>query len=424
MNRYREHIGDGISLSVINTTKFKAGALHFSICTPLCERDYLRSLLLAGIMRRGCGAFPSMAQINKRLDMLYGASVDIQSVIRGDVLCFTVSAELLEPRFSIDGTDISGGVIDTVAEILLNPIKCGGTFPEDTVRAEKALVRDILASEANDTGVYASTRLKEIMSRQRFFPTLEYMLATIDSVTPEELSDYHTSLLCKPIRISYVGGERAEGICEKIRRALSAFESNGKAELPSLSPQAPCPFSEVVEERKVSQSKLGLGLRTGTVLGMRDAPAAVMLNEIFGASPASKLFLGVRERLGLCYYCHSSLSLSSGSITVSAGIEGERRELVTSSILGALDEIKAGKISDVELAAARKSLDFGYMQIYDSVHALISFYFLRDLFGISQTVEECREGILSVSAEDISSLACKTAYDTCFFLSGTEALDE
>ncbi len=423
MTLSNSNIGDGISLSVISTNKFKAGALTFSICSPLTERDYLLSLLLAGIMRRGCRDFPSMAAINRRLDMLYAASADIQSVIRGDALCFNVTAELLEPQYSIDRTDISGGVIQTVADIILHPLMCDDKFPEEAVRAEKQLLRDMLASEANDTGIYAATRLKEIMSRGTAFPTLEYMLSAIDSVSSEELAKYHKALLTRPLRIFYVGSEQKEQILEKLARSLAPFASNRSPAPSVLLPQVPSPFVEVTEDRQVSQGKLGLGFRTGAVLGTHTSAVAVMLNEIFGGNPASKLFLGVRERLGLCYYCYSSYSVTSGNIAVASGIEVARRELVRESILEAFEQIKLSRISHTELDAARKSLSFSYTQIYDSPHSLTSFYLLRDLFGISQTVEQCRSEVISVTAEEIAELAGRTVYDTCFFLNGTADTD-
>ncbi len=421
MTLHKTTVSESTELSWINTDKFKTGTLTFSLSMPLTERDYLCALVLAGVMRRGTHSYPSMALINRRLDELYASSVDIQSVIHGNILCFNVSAELLDSRFALDGTDILRGVIDTVADILLNPLTVGGAFPEKTVESEKVFVKDALAAEKNNTRLYAATRLKELMCRggDVRFPKLEYLLSEVDTVTSEELYAYHARLLTCPMSVFYIGAESSDSICKKINDAFAPLRGTQHVTFKSPKPERACELLTLTEDMPVNQGKLCMGMRTGAVIGSPDNGAAVMLNEIFGASPASKLFLNVRERLGLCYYCSSSYSMLSGNMSVSSGIDVSNRDRATSEILAQLDQIKKGNVSDTEFDAARKSLAYSYVQIYDSPFSLQAFYSVRSLFGITETVEECKERILSVSREDVSSLAAKVKYDTCFFINGT-----
>ncbi len=415
--------GDAV-LSHINTNKFKTGTLTLSFCLPLSPRSYLLGLLLAGVMRRGTESYPSLAAINRRLDMLYAANIDVQSIIRGDVLCFTLGAELLEARFSLDGTDISDGVIETLSELLLRPLKKNGLFPEDTLESEKVFVRDSLLSEQNETGVYAQMRLKELMMRTSAFPTLEYLLGAIDSVSASEFTDFHSRLLKSPLSIFYVGGEDTDTLCKKLERHLGVFKANPAPLFAPPRPTDALPFCDVCEDKAVNQGKLGLGLRSGTTLGSHGASVAVMFNELFGASPASKLFLGVRERLGLCYYCYSSYSLLSGDISVHSGIDVANRERTEQAIMSCLEDMRRGDISETELTAARKALSYSYVQLYDSPYALSSFYLVRSLFGVRQTVDEALGSILKVDTEQLASLARRVSLDTRFFLNGTLKTEE
>ena len=412
-----------IDFSYINTDKFKTSALTFSFCMPLTERDYLCSLVLAGIMRRGTRSYPSMSLINRRLDELYSSSVDIQSVIHGNVLCFNVSAEMLDSRFALDGTDISSGVIDTIADILMRPLTLNGAFPENTVESEKSFVKDALSAEKNNTKLYAATRLKELMYRdgEIRFPSLKYLLSELDTVTPVELLAYHERLLSSPFRVFYIGAEDQESIYRKINNIFVPIKNNPRSNFKAPTPSEAKEFLSLSEDMPVTQGKLCMGMRTGSVIGNTDNSSAVMLNEIFGASPASKLFVNVRERLGLCYYCSSAYSMLSGNLSVSSGIDISNRDRTVNEILSQLDEIKKGNISDTEFDAAKKSLAYSYVQIYDSPFSLQAFYFVRDLFGINETVEECKERILSVSRDSVSALATKIKYDTCFFVNGTLA---
>ncbi len=418
-------IGDGISLSSVHTDKFKSGLLSISVCMPLSTRDYLLCLLLGGVMRRGTKKYPSMAQINRRLDMLYAANVDIQSFIRGDVLIFSLSAEMLDARFSLDGTDIFGEVAATLADILLNPLGADAAYGEEIVEAEKQIVFDSLLSEANDTAVYSAARLKELLYREsKAFPTLKFLLESIKGVTQRELSEFHARLCTYPIRAFYVGGENGQKVASALERHFSPILKNSPVTFSCPAPRCALPLCDVTEDRAVSQGKLALGFRTGVGLFDKQRPQAVLLNEIFGASPASKLFLGVRERLGLCYYCYSSLGGITGDMLVNAGIDVKNRDITHDAILASLEDIRQGRVSDFELSAAKKALSHSYTQLYDSPASLASFYFVRDLFGISESVEDCRASVMALSAEDVCAVAQSTVYDTCFFLRGTLAAEE
>ena len=389
---------------------------------PLCERDYLLALVLSGIMRRGTEKYPSLSLINRRLDELYASSVDVQCVIHGNVLSLNISADMLDGRFAIDGTDISSEVCRVIAEIIFSPLTCNGLFPQKSVDAEKTITKDALCAEKNNTKLYAATRLKELMKRgsQDGFPSLEYLLSNIDTVTVQELTSFYKAKICAlPMSVFYIGSESAVSIGGKILSAFAPYEALSRPALLPIRAEQACDFLALTEDMPVNQGKLALGMRTGRILGSRDAHTAVVLNEIFGASPASKLFLNVRERLGLCYYCSSSYSLLSGNMSVSSGINVANKDVAIAEILAQLEEIKRGNISDSELYSARRSLEYSYIQIYDSPFSLQSFYTIRDIAGIDETPDECKKSILSVTKDEICELAREIVYDTCFFINGT-----
>ena len=171
----------------------------------------------------------------------------------------------------------------------------------------------------------------------------------------------------------------------------------------------------------VSQGKLALGFSTGITISPDDDTycTAIMLNEIFGGSASSKLFLNVRERMSLCYFCSSSYSVYQGTIMVSCGIDSSNRDLAKAAILDQLDEIRKGNISDFELAAAQKSISNSYLQLYDNPFDIQSFYSGRQFFGINDGIEECRKKLMRVTKAQIIELASKISLDAEFFIEGT-----
>ena len=122
--------------------------------------------------------------------------------------------------------------------------------------------------------------------------------------------------------------------------------------------------------------------------------------------------------------------MTSGNLTVSSGIDVKNKDVATKEILAQIEQIKSGNISDTEFHAAQRSVEYSYTQIYDSPFSLQSFYSGREILGIEETVEECKNALLAVTKEQICRLAADIVLDTCFFINGTadgqegEAYDE
>ena len=182
MKLQRISIAKNASLSYINTNKFKTEALGLSLSIPLTPRDYLCNMLLSGIMRRGTESMPSHAAVNRALDMLYAAVVEISSNTCANTLSLNVGADFLADRHVPEGEDVFGGVIGIIGELLTAPKKQDGAFPADTLRSEIAIVRDALLAERNNTRAYAAMRCRELLHRDNpNYPTLEYLLENVGS---------------------------------------------------------------------------------------------------------------------------------------------------------------------------------------------------------------------------------------------------
>ena len=129
MKLQRISMANNASLSYINTNKFKTEALGLSLSIPLTPRDYLCNMLLSGIMRRGTESMPSHAAVNRALDMLYAAVVEISSNTCANTLSLNVGADFLADRHVPEGEDVFGGVIGIIGELLTVPKSRTVHFP-------------------------------------------------------------------------------------------------------------------------------------------------------------------------------------------------------------------------------------------------------------------------------------------------------
>ncbi len=421
-------LNDGIKLSTIQTDKFKSEVLSFTLSLSSGAKSAVLAMLLAGILKRGTKKYPSIADLNLRLDELYASSLDIRSTQIGKNMILTISADMLDGRFIPDGTDVFDGILELIYETLLFPRLENGLFPNDIFEQEKRFLCDSIDATVNNTRTYASLRLSELMMandpEHLSIARSRDILKEIDSAL---LTKYlHKELLSSPIDVFYIGGREASEVGEKI---LSRFSSwcaiSSKA--PTLPyPEPICDYLSVSERMPVSQGKLAMGFKSGITISAdkKEHYAVILFNELFGGSPASKLFMNVREKQSLCYYCSSSYNQYTGNLTVSSGIENKNRDIAERAILNEIQAIKDGQISDAELHAAKISLANSYKQIYDSPYDLRSFYSNRAFFGFSETPEELNGHIAALTKEDVVSVAQSLVCDSIFYVEGALAEEE
>lgn len=419
---HNENITDSVKLSVLNTNKFKASVISFTIILPLTKKNYINNLLLAHILRRGTKSYPSTASLNKKLDELYGSYVETKSHRIGENISLTLTAEILDNKFVTDKTDVLGETIDIISELILSPIFLDDSFNTSFFEQEKKLICEAIDAEINNTRLYATKRCLEIINESLDVPTSQECKELISSTTLDSLAEYHDYLINNgAINVFYIGSQDASSIRNKLSSVFTSYPCKKAIPLIFPRPISRADAIEISEKMPVSQGKLVLGLSTGATVSKTDGATytGVMLNEILGGSASSKLFLNVREKLSLCYHCSSSYSGYSGILVISSGFEVKNYEIAKKEIFNQIEDIKQGNISDTEFEAARLSLTNNYRQIYDSPFELKSFFSNRALLGISENVEDAISKILSVTKEDIIALANNIKLIASYFIEGT-----
>ena len=423
MNLNKVKITDSISLSTIHTDKFKSGLLTFTLPLPASAESAAYAMLLIGILKRGTEKYPDIASLNRRLDELYASSLEIRSSRVGKNLVLILTSDMLDNTYIPDETDVLDGVLELMAETLLRPVLENGVFPESVFLQEKRFLIDSINSTVNNTRAYATMRLSEMMfANDPEFSTMEELKEILDGISNVDMTDYlKRTVLCAPIEAFYIGSMDESFISEHIARHFGSWNAKNTPDVIPPYAEPTCEYKSITEKMPVSQGKLAMGFKTG-VTASKDKKAhyaGLLLNEIFGSSPASKLFMNVREKMSLCYYCSSGYNQYTGTMMVSCGIENKNRDLAEKAILKELDDIKKGKISDVEFTAARTSLENSYNQLYDNPYDIQSFFGNRSLFGFTDDIESSRLDMLRVTKDDVVRLANELVYDSVFFVEGT-----
>ena len=132
----------------------------------------------------------------------------------------------------------------------------------------------------------------------------------------------------------------------------------------------------------------------------------------------SKLFQNIREKLTLCYSIGSVYYSVKGVVTVSAGIDFDRKDCVREEILHQLDACCRGHISQTELTAAREALCSSLRATHDSPGSIEGYYATAALSGLGMTPEQYMHAVEAVKKEQVVSCARQMELHTTYFLRG------
>lgn len=414
-------IASGIRLYYLECDKFKTNLLSVNLISPL-EREHAGArALIPNILMRGCKSMPTMADINKKLEYLYASSVGARNHKRGELQVFGLAAEMIDSAYTLGNENLSLEVCDIVTELLLDPVHDGDAFDADYTNTEKSNLIDLINSNINNKAYYARERLICEMCRDEAFGASE--LGSIDTITPltpaDVYSEYKYALKHFPIEIFFVGKCDIDKLADKLADKLGALPREVISLPETEVRRAAAEPRYITEDMPVNQGKLTIGMRSGVTLNDPDFPALVMFNAMFGGEVTSKLFMNVREKMSLCYYCSSSPDAVKGLVIIQSGIESDKFEVAKNAIFDQLEDIRAGRFTDDEQASALRSLCNGYRELSDSTRQLESWYLGRRLAGAGGDPEDIIKSLSRVTRDEIVAAAKKASPDTIYFLNGT-----
>jgi predicted Zn-dependent peptidase len=109
-----------------------------------------------------------------------------------------------------------------------------------------------------------------------------------------------------------------------------------------------------IKFKKTDQTHLILGVRAFDQFNEKRF-ALSLLSIILGGNMSSRLFIEVRERLGLAYYVRTGAELfdDCGYIATQAGVEHKNLELTVKTILREYEKISAEGVTEKELQKAK-----------------------------------------------------------------------
>jgi len=409
----------GVRFRYFPDNRFKQGALSIQLVRPMCREEAAKNALLSSVLLRGCREYPDMRSVIQRLDDLYGASAGTMVRRVGDYQTTGFYCGFIDDRFALEGDSVTEPMLSFAAALLLDPVLENGAFRPDFVESEKKNLIATIEAELNDKRVYTNNQMMRLMCKEDSFgiPRLGEK-EDVAAITAQSLYDHYRKILREsPMELFYVGAAQPQQVAEKLKDLFRGVERS-YVNLPKQTPFCDGEEIDTVEEMDVAQGKLAMGFVTPITIRDEAFVAMQLFNVIFGSGMTSKLFMNIREKQSLCYSIGSGYHGSKGILTVSAGIDCDKDQLVRAAVLEQLEACCRGEISEAELRSAKEALSSSLRATHDSPGAIEGFYSTAALSGMTLTPQTYMEAVERTTKEQIVAAAKSLKLHTVYFLRG------
>ena len=420
----RQKIAEGVHFSSLIDPKFKTNRISASLIFPLDEETASENALLPFLLRKGYTGCPDFTALNRKLNDLYGAFHDAEVLRVGESQILNLSIQSLDDRYTLAGEKVSQECAALLCGLLLQPKIADGAFPREDVALEKQFLKDIIESEINDKRSYAIRQMEKRMFAGEPFSISRFgELDRVEQITPQSAAKaYERAISTAQIEIMFTGCGDPTKAEEVFRAAFAQLMRKPISLRPVVVVNRAEKVRSFTEKIDVSQSKLVLGFRADIKPDQSNLDAIRMMSIVFGGTPFSRLFLNVREKLSLCYYCAARFDRIKGYMMVDSGVENEeKKDLAYHEILNQLEVMRRGEFSDDEFQSAVLSVINSFKTFPDSPATLEAFYLTQIIEGREiRSPEQEADFAKRITREEVIEAAKAVSLDTVYFLTGKQ----
>lgn len=395
---------DGVEGLFIQNNRFNTTSVSFNFYLPTTKEKVAHNALLPFVLTSCSKDYPDFSALNLKLNKLYGAKLDASCEKYGDcqLLCMRIS--VIDDRFSLDGDSLILQASELLLNLIFNPNTQNGAFCEVDVTREKRKAIEHIKGEIAEKRIYAKNRLISEMFKGTPYGIPKCgTVEDVEAITPKSLYKAWEEMLATAfVRVHIVGNAIPSKFFETIKECFQGINRHNITDCKICkATQRAQKVNTVFEKMDVKQGKLVMGF-SSDVYGDDDLslPLLVMC-DIFGGGPYSRLFTNVREKLSLCYYCAASSVRYKGLLTVDSGVEVENADKAIDEILNQLEIMKKGEFSDNEFDSSIKSICDSLNTYYDSQNSLDLWYALKINNQNLYSPEDIIEKIKTITREDV-----------------------
>ena len=310
---------------------------------------------------------------------------------------FGVNAEVLSEDFEAG--------LDVLADVILN-----ASFPEDVVEREREVQLASIRARRDDLLPSAGLLMRRTLFAGRGYGKDQLgSEESVTSLTVTQARELHRRLTVPNNGVLAIFGDvKADTVKTAIEKHFTNWRRNdavkpGALPAEDFSPTAP---QHVAEARDKKQAVLVIGF-AGVTMFDGDRHALDLIQEAC-SDLGSRLFMRIRDELGLAYYvgAQNFAGLAPGYFSFYAGTSPESAKQVEAEIMKEVAALRDSGLTEVELRRSKAKI-VGHKKIYrQDIGNLAMNTALDELYGLGMLHHEREDALIeAVTLDDVKRIA-------------------
>ncbi len=294
-------------------------------------------------------------------------------------------------------------ILDVVSDVYLN-----STFPDAEMEREKGvIIEEINMYEDMPNRNVQDLAMKLLYGDQPAGWNVAGEKKNILEMKRDDFVAYKEKHYLPEATVLVVAGQVTEReVLSEVKKIFADVKRGAKGSKPKVKEKQKKPEA-LVSFKATDQTHFVLGVRTYDLFDQKN-PALSVLAGILGGGMSSRLFVKLREEMGVGYYVRAGNDAYTdhGFLQISAGVDNKRIEEVIYAVLEECRKLKAYLLTDEELNKVKECL-IGNMKLsLESSDDIASFYGGQELLKREiHNAEEKAKAIRKVTALQVRSLA-------------------
>jgi len=293
--------------------------------------------------------------------------------------------------------------LDWVSDIYLNSL-----LPKKEIEKERGVIIEEINMYLDTPTIYINELWKKLLyGDQPAGWDIAGTKESVSKITREQLLNYlETQYVASNTIICLAGNILSSQSKEKIKKYFSEIKIAKPISRHSVIEKQKKP-EVLLFPKKTDQTHIALGVR-GYNLFHPKRYALELLGVILGGMMSSRLFMEIREKLGVAYYIKTNVETNpdTGYLVTRAGVDNRRIEKAILTILKEYKKIRQRKIFQAELKKAKDYIKGKTVLLLETSDAQASFYAGQELLEKRiLTPEEIFKKIDKVTLNDILKVA-------------------
>ncbi len=342
-------LDDAVFLHTSKNLNYKSVRIDVFLLSELAYPDHTYANLVSRLCERGTQTYPTMRDLNRRFEELFGAFFFSDSVNFAGNSLLHLSLEIIATEYCLrfSGLNPFAEASELLFEVLFQPKLNSNGYPEDVVAHEKKNINSHLVSLINDKTNYAHRRCIEETARGTAWSILTPGRSTdLEYVDGKKIWSFHQKLVSTcPIHIFVNGNLTKRDVSilqESFLRSLPERQPHKISKKTAIRPGAP---RKIFEIQPLSQAKYVVSYYTGAILDMNQHATLLVFDSLWGGDSHGILYRDLREKKGICYYVDSQLDRFSGVLYTMVGCSHSDFSVVSNSIEQALCHMRSEQFS-------------------------------------------------------------------------------